>query len=380
VTLPAAPSSGPFSHWNPESTPTGTGPGAVEAVKGPSAAGYWIGAAIGAVGVIASVTWFVMTVVGVAGAADAYPRFTVPGSRTVQLDAVTYKVFVEYPGANLDFSQAPLVGGLSVSDEQGRAVPMSNAVINETYSWNGRDGRAIGQFTPPRSGRYTVSANSARETSTRVVDVAIGRGLDISVVGPILGSMALGGVAVLIALVLIIVTLVRRSRWKRAQRPPISFGGYGVPPGAMAYGAPGPGYPGGLPAGLGDGFGPPDPSPSAMPAPPAAPGPPAPLSPPAPWGAPPTAAPPTSDPWSGPGAPPASSPGVHTPPWSPPPVAPPAVRPPPWSPPPVAPPAVRPPSSAAPAHPPGWESAPGVSQPTQPTQPSPHPDAGPSEP
>lgn len=332
VTLPPEPANGSYQPWSPPPVPVGTG--SASTAKRPSAAGYWIGAAIAVVGVVASIIWFVVTLTGVVGAADSYPRFSVPGSRSVELETGTYKIFVEYPGANLDLSQSPLVSGLSVIDPDGRDVAVTNSVINETYAWNGRDGRVIGQFTSSRAGRYTVSANSARESSSRVVDVAIGPGLDLSVVGPLLGSMALGAFAVLIALVIVIITVVRRGRWKRSRRPSMTVGGYRGPSGPVAYGASGPGDWGGYP-----GYSPGPSGPAGPSGPPSMPGPSVPLG-----------APPHGD---FPSAPPA--------PWSPDP-APPAA-PGSWgapSGPPVSPPL------SAPAHPPGWDSAPGVARPVAP--------------
>ena len=395
--------------------PTGAasvGPGG-SARHQPSSAGYWIGGVIGIVGVVASVIWFGASIGSYIGGVDSYPRVSVPGRETVHLAAGNFKIFVEYPGANLDSSGVNDVGSVAITDDAEHRVPVSNAVIQETYSWNGHEGRAIGSFTAPHAGSYTVSTTSASGTTSIVDGIAIGKGIGTSMVGSLLGSMALGAVAVLVSLAFIITTAVRRGRWRRGQQgpphggyagypmaygaPPGSYGppgygppagGYGSPPGG--YGAPQPGYaappggygaapgPTGAPPSLydpppGTGWGPP---PGAAPAAPWAPPTPPPGSGPATW-APPVAAPidplvPTTvtPPASAPSAPgssmPASSvPGppvapVETPPAEAPESPPdrPAVSLPgplPWS----APPASSAPSSD-PTHPPGWDDAPGV--------------------
>ncbi|MEI7592817.1 MAG: hypothetical protein WCK41_06305 [Actinomycetes bacterium] len=184
----------------------------------PSAAGYWIAAVIAVVGCVVATIWFAVTIAGMLNAADAYPRFLVPGSSEMHLDAKTYKLFVEYSGASLDSSQLPLVSGLVVSDATGNAVPISDPVIDENYAWGSREGRAIGEFTPGVAGTYVVAANTARENDPRAVTIAVGPGIDLASVGPLLGSMALGGLSALIALTLAIVTAIRRRQWKRRQK------------------------------------------------------------------------------------------------------------------------------------------------------------------
>ena len=73
----------------------------------------------------------------------------------------------------------------------------------------------------------------------------MGKGIDSSVAGQILGAIGVGAGGVLIGVVVIVVTVVRRSRWKRQSGPPGFTGGYGppgYPPGP--YGASGYGQPG----------------------------------------------------------------------------------------------------------------------------------------
>jgi len=321
VAIPPEPSTGSFPTFAPASTAVSGGPGSPSSLRKPSAAGYWIAGVVAMVGVVASVIWFAVVISGIIGAADGYPHFSLPGSRSVELDAETYKIFVEYPGANLDINQSGEVDGLTVVDSEGQHVLVSRALISETYSWGGRDGRAIAQFTAPRQGTYTISAmRSPQGSLPSGVQMAVGRGINLSVAGPLLASMALGGLSVVVSVVLIIVTAVRRGRWKRLQRPPPMMGGYPGPSGPYAYGAPSTGgwgtYPGptGPPAPFGQSGGPSVPPPSWQP-----PG--TPISP----------APPGS--WGSPSASPVSSPNHPTDP------------------------------PGHPAHPPGWGAAPGVAPP-----------------
>ena len=96
-----------------------------------------------------------------------------------------------------------------------------------------------------RPGAYTIEASTVGEPGRRSGDqIAIGRPLfDGGRVAGILGSIALGAVSFLIGLIVLIVTIVRRSRSRRrpayaGYQPP--YGG-GPPTGGPYYGGPPPG-------------------------------------------------------------------------------------------------------------------------------------------
>ncbi len=344
MTFPTEPTgAAPFGAPGPGAAGPATAPGPVAGTtKRPSAAGYWIGALILAAGGIGGMVWMVIAILGVFGAVENYPRVPVPGESTMSLKAGTYKVFVEYPGAGIDFGIPVGVGAVDVTGPQNQNVPVTSPNFRETYSWNGREGRSIGEFVAATSGSYHVSVAQSATGSSRFVQVTVGKGIDLSIAGQILGAVGVGAVGVLIGLILIIVTAVRRSRWKKQSGPP-PFAGYGSAPGYPStpyggqggYGPPGYGPPGYGPPGYGaPGYG--------------APGYGAPQPPPQPsWGTPPV-----------PGPPPAGPTSTTTPPALP-------ADPPP------------------PAHPPGWGSAPGVT-PTPPLSapetPSPSPDDEPPPP
>jgi hypothetical protein len=349
--MPFEPVGSSFAIATPPAPAPGAGPR-------PSAAGYWIGGVVGVVGVIAAMAWLVSGIIGYFGAVDGYPRFSVPGSRTVQLDAGTYQLFAEYPRANVDLSGINPVGTVRVVDDAEHQMVISSATVTETYSWNGHDGRAIGKFRVPTAGAYTITAAAPTRGSSTLVQVAVGHGLGESVVGSMLGALALGAVAVLTTIGLIIITAVRQSRWRRRSLPPTGPGYQRYPGG---YGPPG-AYP--PPAGF--------PPPSVYPLPGGYPSGPPPMPPPgAPWGAPPGGQPVV------PAAPPTDGRG-QAPPWAPVlgvgPMAPPeAAWPPPFSPQPSSPlPAPATSIAPGPIHPPGWHDAPGVARPPDP----PAPEAG----
>ena len=240
------------------------------AERTPSAIGYWIAGVIIVVGSVAALIWFVSGISNLFSAVDTYPRVAVPGQVTAPLEAASYKVFAEYPGASADVSGVFRVGDVTVVDSSGSSIPVRSSFAEETYDWNGHEGRAIAEFTAPTAGTYTVAATVSRTPSATSVRVAVGRGLQRSDILPLFAAAGLGGFAVLAGIVLIVVTAVRRGRAKRRALPTPAFagahlGGYpGAPGGPGAYGQWGaPPQPG-----AGQGWGAPAPPPTGQPYPP----------------------------------------------------------------------------------------------------------------
>jgi hypothetical protein len=221
-------------------TPSGAGwPAAPVVPRGrrPSAGGYWVGALILAVGGIGALIWMFTAIFSVFGAAQHYPRFSIPGERTMSLTPGTYKVFVEYVGASNTFSSPPTIGTISVTDPGGSSVMVLDSPYSDSYNWQGLEGRSVAEFRAPTAGSYVVAVAPLPSGTPRSLQVAVGKGLDNSVAGQVVGAVLLGGAAFVIGLILIIVTAIRRGRWKRQNtRPPTYPGGppYGAPP----YGAP----------------------------------------------------------------------------------------------------------------------------------------------
>ena len=262
---PAPAGVGPSGPVGPTPAPPG---------KVPSALGYWIGAVIILIGALAAVVWFVSGVSNLFSAVDDYPRFSVPGQATVSLEAARYKVFAEYPGAASDVNGVFRVGDVTVTDRVDQAVPVRSSFTEETYDWNGHEGRAIAEFTAPTAGNYTVEATLPPNRSSTTVRVAVGRGLQPSAIFPLFAAAGLGGLALLAGIVLIVVTAVRRGRAKRRLDPmPVFAGphpGYPGPPGAYGQWGPPPTWGAPMPPG---GYGP-GPYPGAPPSPPGPVGPP----------------------------------------------------------------------------------------------------------
>jgi hypothetical protein len=273
-----------------------------------SPAGYWVAGAILVLGCGGAVVWFVVAIIGLVDAPNDFARFDVPGSAVVALDDGDWMIYHEYPGANSSSYRIP--PSVDVTGPTGRPVSVRPVSGSYTYDIGGHDGVAIYEFTANDAGSYTIDAQTVGEPLGRGADgIAIGRPMfGASQLGSILGSMGLGGAALVIGLIVLIVTIVRRGNARRARRPPIAP--YGAPAyGLSTYGQPAP-YGQAPPS-----WPPPQPQ-AGWPPPVAQPAPPAPSSPPGPgpagWPPPaPPFTPPTSSspPQSGPPPSPWTAPG-----------------------------------------------------------------------
>jgi hypothetical protein len=302
VTSPIGPS-GPPGPAGPYQMPPSAAPVAADQ-KRVSPAGYWIGGGILAVGCGIAIVWFVVTIVGLVDAPNDFERIAVPGSEVVTLAEGDWTIYYE-SASNRDWSYG--VPSVDVTGPNGRSISPQYSSNTYTYDVGGNHGEALYEFHASTPGAYTIETSTVGEPGLRSGDqIAVGRPLfDGGRIAGIVGSLALGAVSFLIGLVVLIVTIVRRSRARRRPtnapyQPPYGGGPYGGPYGGAYGGAPP------APSGWGPSPGPPAPgwSPPSN-APPAWP-PPAPGSP--PWPAPGTTPPapddsrppPGSSPWPAP--------------------------------------------------------------------------------
>ena len=255
----------------------------------PGTAGYWIGAVAMVLGVIGIIA---VSVIGVSRAAVGlrFPR-QVDASSTIVLDHPGGYVIFEI-SRDVGFAQAVPTPVVSVTDPSGAVVFTSTYEGSRTTTGydpatgQRRRATAVATFHADQSGTYRITASNLPVGSS----VGVGRGVDVNGGALALGGMV-SGLAILVGLVLVIVTAVRRHG---RQGPP------GAPPGY-----PPPGYP---PMGY-----PPHWSPSPYPGSPAMPGPPgSPVV--GPYGQPPVAPPPSWPGGSSPSGPPhGGSPGGNYP-------------------------------------------------------------------
>ncbi len=188
-----------------EQQPVDTGAPLAAPGRRASVAGYWIAGAIALIGVVAAAVWAITGTVGVIGEVNAFPRIDVPGSDTVNIDETGGRV-VFYEGTGKPHWE---LLSLEIAGPDGSPVPIATYVTDLTYSFGGRTATAIATFEATEEGTYSVSTSNAPEPGARI---AIGNSFAKEAVGRIFGAFAIGGLSVIVAIILFIVTLLRRRK------------------------------------------------------------------------------------------------------------------------------------------------------------------------
>jgi hypothetical protein len=237
-------------------------------------------------GVGAAIVLFVVGVVGAVNKISDSPSVSVGSSQRVTVSSGAHELYFAdlNDSGSLPFNDPDV----TITDPGGDAVVISSAPSSDTSPTSGNSFRTIGVFNASTSGQYDVKVNSVvGGTGSKVYIGPPFNDLFGSLVGFLVGSIALGSISFIVALILGVVWLVRRSRAKRPVYPAYQGGPYGGPPGGYG-GPPAPGPPGGY-------GGPPAPGPPGGYTGPPAPGPPAP-GPPGGYGGPPAPGPPAPGP------------------------------------------------------------------------------------
>ncbi len=181
-----------------------------------SRAGYWIGGGLIAAAVVAGVLWVVLSFVSISATLDDFVRVPAPGSQAVALEQRKYIVYFEGPGAGADHVPPIEVTIRDARNEQPLGLAGYSGSL--TYSIGGHSGTAQATVTPPRAGRYVVSAATTQEPSAGL-DVALGESIGGKIVRAILGAFAIGGLLLVAGIILIVMTVTKRRRRPPAPSP-----------------------------------------------------------------------------------------------------------------------------------------------------------------
>ncbi|MCU0310056.1 MAG: hypothetical protein MUE36_03830 [Acidimicrobiales bacterium] len=293
--------------------------------------GFWIALVIFLVTAVVGIVMIVVSFTTIANAISDFAEIDVPQTAEVRLSTGEYWVFV---GTDSASTGAASLVDVTVTAPDGSSLVLTSDIGQYDAETGGLSFTSLGRIDIDQAGVYTFETDGPDGTSVRVGQLPIG-----TFVGLLIGGIALGALGFLVALILVIVTLVRRSKAKKQMVRTAGYPGAAtayppsyaptpppapMPPPTMAppgQSAPPPG-PQAPPAPAT-----PPPAPAPTPPPPApapTPPPPGPQAPPAPATPPPAPAPAPTPPPPGPTPPP---PGPQAPPMAPP-AAPPASDPP----------------------------------------------------
>jgi hypothetical protein len=175
---------------------------------------------------------------------NSFQRVSVAdGIRTIHLTAGDYVAYYEAPNYNTNSNSVPILILRILDPQTGHFLTGSlyggrndHKVKMLTYDYNGHHGAALYQFRVPHTGDYKVQVSrSPSSTAPANADLAIGHSIATGLaIGVVLAMV--GGLLILVAIILLIVGLVKRSRSGKEVAAAQSYGG--PPP---AYGGPPPG-------------------------------------------------------------------------------------------------------------------------------------------
>lgn len=188
--------------------------------------GILIGVGLMIGGIVFGIVLAVSGVRGMADTVDGYHRVPMSTGGTITLDEPgTYRIFLEYPGANDELAERP-GGFVTVRGPGGGPIAVLPESHSESYSMSGHTGRLLGKFRAETAGSYTLRTIS-RDGAVAFGEVAVGRKGPLSGAAAIAGGILGGGFLFVVGAIVLIVAAVRRSR----SNSPAAVGwGGGAPP------------------------------------------------------------------------------------------------------------------------------------------------------
>ena len=183
----------------------------VTAETGPGKAGYIIGTILIMVGVVGGIAWLVIGITGIEDTVDDMEREPVDQVGTIDLDEGGQVIYGESAGGD---AVSAVLGTVRIrpEGEEGGELNVSTYEGELTYDFGNRPMRAQYTVDIPEDGTYEIRAAGIPGGATTVT---VGPSIAGDLVGAILGGFIIGGLGVLIGVILLIVTGVRRRRFRQ---------------------------------------------------------------------------------------------------------------------------------------------------------------------
>ncbi|TQN28438.1 hypothetical protein FHX37_3783 [Haloactinospora alba] len=205
-----------------------TPPSSVPSEIRPRKLWFWIGGALIVLGVGGGITGFVLGMVNLAGATSTEAEFTPPETATFRAEQVNTDSDMWKLYADRDVPSSEVARSCELTGPDGR-VDIDDPGYNSESTVNGDTWILVARLDVTQPGEYTMEC--AAETGA---DLSVGYGPDgsstaLTVVGSI-GALLLAPLGLLLGLVTLIVTGVRRSnhrgRLRETHTPPPGSGPY----------------------------------------------------------------------------------------------------------------------------------------------------------
>lgn len=220
---------------DPTAVDTMTGP--PDQADRPSGIGYWLGGLLIAGGIIGGIAWGVINGIGFNDAIDDFERVPVGQVGTIDLEEGDYVVYAERGGGE---PLANYLNGVRMrpagAEGRGEEIQFSDYTSEFTYDLGGRTGRAQLTFEIEDAGEYQVRADDG--PGTTATTAAFGPSVAGDLVSAIVGAFVIAIGGIVIGIILIVVTGIRRRKWRqRSWRSGAGGMAYGNQPGMWNPGA-----------------------------------------------------------------------------------------------------------------------------------------------
>lgn len=153
-------------------------------------------------------------VYGLSGMGDGLFQVVVPGEQHLTLEPGSYTIFHERHSVfNGRVYDTQALGGLelAVVGPDGQEVALAPVSMTGQYTFGGRSGVSVFDFTVDKGGDYVVSGRYPDSSGPDTV-IAIGQGFLGNLLGTIFGGLAFAFGGAGIALFVFLTTLFRRRR------------------------------------------------------------------------------------------------------------------------------------------------------------------------
>ncbi len=220
--------------------------------KLPGMAGIWIGVILMVLGAVGGIALVVNGARSFVDGLGDLQRVPISGGGTVLIEETgTQNVYAERPspygGTNFQTGTFSGYGPsvyLTVTGPNGSVYFDSNPTGSETYEFDGKQGVLLGKFDADVEGEYRIQTDAGADVAPYTT-IAVGQMFDVQGIVGVLGGVFGGGLVFVVGLIVLIISIVRRSKArKRMQTPYDPYGGgspgWVPPPMAGAGGAPAP--------------------------------------------------------------------------------------------------------------------------------------------
>lgn len=189
--------------------------------RSPSRTGYVVAAAIFLIGALIAGALIAYVAISLINVGNDMERVIIPGTSEVTLeDTGRYTVFYERQSRiderEFDSGGDPPELDIEVTDvDSGERIPVSEGFGDVSYSFWSRSGESIASFQIDEPGSYEISVEYAGDAVDEEAVLALGEGMGTTIILVIFAALGSGAFfcgSVGVALIVAIITLIRRSR------------------------------------------------------------------------------------------------------------------------------------------------------------------------